>query len=151
MNNYVFRTTIGQVSNPKWLLHRRGRITSSNFKKVASAKKKSAIQRCINQVLQPHIPTWEQMPKAIRCGINKETEAKSAFIRHMSRKGTPLDNAVVESFFHSLKTELVHQRRFSHDIAAVTEIIKYIEFYNRERLHSGIGYQAPEEYEQQCA
>jgi len=71
--------------------------------------------------------------------------------RSMSRKGTPLDNAKVESFFHSMKAELVHQRNFSNKIEATAHIIEYIEFYNRERLHSGLGYQSPKEYEKLCA
>jgi putative transposase len=71
--------------------------------------------------------------------------------RSMSRKGTPLDNAKVESFFHSMKAETVHQKVFKDPIDAVANIIEYIEFYNRERLHSGIGYQSPLEYEKLCA
>ncbi|GAA5138558.1 IS3 family transposase [Alloalcanivorax gelatiniphagus] len=59
--------------------------------------------------------------------------------RSMSWKGNLLDNATVESFFHTLKTELVHQRRFANEIEAVTRIVEYIDFYNRDRLHSGIG------------
>lgn len=66
--------------------------------------------------------------------------------RSMSRKGTPLDNAVVESFFHSLKTELIHQVNFDDAIEATARTLSYIEFYNRERLHSSLGYRAPMEY-----
>ncbi|MCA0899191.1 integrase core domain-containing protein [Microbulbifer agarilyticus] len=66
--------------------------------------------------------------------------------RSMSRKGNPLDNAIVESFFHSMKTKLVHQRMFENEIDAVAHIIEYIEFYDRERLHSSLGYQSPSEY-----
>jgi len=61
----------------------------------------------------------------------------------MSRKDNPLDNATAESFFHTLKAELVHHRLFDNDIDAVAHIVEYIEFYNRERLHSGIDYQSP--------
>ncbi|MCW9059840.1 MAG: integrase core domain-containing protein, partial [Gammaproteobacteria bacterium] len=71
--------------------------------------------------------------------------------RSMSRKGNPLDNAAVESFFHTLKAELVHHRLFDTDIEAVAHIVEYIEFYNRDRLHSGIGYQSPIKYEKLCA
>lgn len=71
--------------------------------------------------------------------------------RSMSRKGNPLDNAIVESFFHSLKAELVHQQVFANIGEAVTNIIEYIEFYNRERLHSSLDYQSPEKYEKLCA
>ena len=53
------------------------------------------------------------------------------------------DNAHTEPFFHTLKTELVHLRKFENDIEAVAAIV---EFYNRERLHSGIGYQSPASY-----
>ncbi len=72
-------------------------------------------------------------------------------VRSMSRRATPLDNAKVESFFHTLKAELIHQLPTLSDIEATARIIQYIEFYNRERLHSGIGYQSPEAFEQQCA
>lgn len=71
--------------------------------------------------------------------------------RSMSRKGNPLDNATVESFFHTLKAELVHRQEFASDIEAVARIVEYTEFYNRERLHSGLGYQPPARYERLCA
>jgi len=71
--------------------------------------------------------------------------------RSMSRKGNPLDNAMVELFFHSLKAEMVHQKVFSDPIEATAHIIEYIAFYNRDRLHSGLGFQSPEEYEKLCA
>ena len=75
----------------------------------------------------------------------------SGLRRSMSRKGTPLDNATVESYFHTLKTELVHQVRFADHYEAVAQIAAYIEFYNRERLHSSIDYQPPHTYEELCA
>lgn len=81
----------------------------------------------------------------------RELVESASLIRSMSRRGTPLDNAMVESYFHTMKAELVHQRRFADHIEAVASIIEYIEFYNQERLHSGIGYQTPEEFERQCA
>lgn len=71
--------------------------------------------------------------------------------RSMSRKGNPLDNAKVESFFHSMKSEMVHHQVFENEIDAVANIIEYINFYNQERLHSGLGYQSPENYEKLCA
>ncbi|WP_237060376.1 IS3 family transposase, partial [Microbulbifer sediminum] len=59
--------------------------------------------------------------------------------------------AIVESFFHSMKAELVHQRMFENEIDSVAHIIEYIEFYNRDRLHSSLGYQSPSEYEKLAA
>lgn len=81
----------------------------------------------------------------------RELVESADMIRSMSRKGNPLDNAMVESFFHSLKSELLHHQLFQNEIEATAHIIEYIEFYNRERLHSGLGYQSPEEYEKLCA
>ena len=64
----------------------------------------------------------------------------------MSRRGNCLDNAPMESFFASLKTEHVHQVRFRTRDEARTAVFEYIEiFYNRQRLHSGVGYRTPAE------
>jgi transposase InsO family protein len=62
----------------------------------------------------------------------------------MSRKGNCFDNAPMESFWGSLKTELVHHRNFSTRAEAETVIREYIEvFYNRQRRHSRLGYRSP--------
>ena len=67
----------------------------------------------------------------------------------MSRKGNCWDNAVAESFFHTLKTELVYLERFDTHEYAQTAVFEYIEvFYNRQRCHSANGYLAPLAYEQ---
>ncbi len=68
----------------------------------------------------------------------------------MSRRGNCWDNAVSESFFASLKKELVHQTRYATREEARQSIFQWIEvFYNRERLHSTLGYLSPEQYEHQ--
>ena len=70
----------------------------------------------------------------------------------MSRKGNCWDNAVSESFFHTLKTELTHHCQFKTREEAKQAIFEYIEvFYNRERLHSANGYMSPMDYETQQA
>ena len=62
----------------------------------------------------------------------------------MSRKGNCLDNAPMESFFSSLKTEMVHRTRFRTRREARAALFEYIEiFYNRQRRHSSIGYRTP--------
>lgn len=64
----------------------------------------------------------------------------------MSGKGNCLDNAPMESFFGSLKTELVHRTRFPSRREAKTALFEYIAiFYNRRRRHSSIGYRTPEQ------
>jgi putative transposase len=66
----------------------------------------------------------------------------------MSRKGNCWDNAVAESFFHTLKTELVYLEEFDTHEYAQTAVFEYIEvFYNRQRCHSANGYLAPLAYE----
>ncbi len=69
-------------------------------------------------------------------------------IQSMSRKGNCWDNAVSESFFHTLKTELVHHCQFKTRKDAKLAIFEYIEvFYNRERIHSANDYLSPVDYE----
>jgi len=64
----------------------------------------------------------------------------------MSRRGNCLDNAPVESFFASLKTEHVHHVRFRTRAEAKAAVFDYVEvFYNRQRLHSALGYRTPAE------
>ena len=59
----------------------------------------------------------------------------------MSRRGSALDNAPVESFFDTLKTELVHHRAYATHDDSKRDLFVYVEgFYNRERLYSGLGY-----------
>ncbi len=66
----------------------------------------------------------------------------------MSRKGNCWDNAVAESFFHTLKNELGRQCKFKTREEAKNVIFKYIEvFYNRIRMHSTNDYLSPVEYE----
>jgi putative transposase len=70
----------------------------------------------------------------------------------MSRTGDCWDNAVVESFFSTLKHELVYRTTFANHDAARAALFQYIEsFYNRRRLHSSLGYLSPEEYERRRA
>jgi putative transposase len=66
----------------------------------------------------------------------------------MSRKGNCWDNAVVESFFATLKKEVIHDRRYTTRAEARQDVFEWIEvFYNRQRRHSTLGYRSPAEFE----
>ncbi len=66
----------------------------------------------------------------------------------MSGTGNCYDNAVAESFFHTLKTECVYFERYESRIEAMQSIFEYIEvFYNNQRRHSTLGYASPAEFE----
>ena len=66
----------------------------------------------------------------------------------MSRKGNCYDNAAKESFYHTLKTELVNHERYRTREEARASVFDYIEtFYNRQRIHSTLGYLSPAEFE----
>ena len=66
----------------------------------------------------------------------------------MSGRGDCYDNAMMESFWATLKSELVHQQKFTTQEQARSSIFEYIEvFYNRQRLHSSLGYVSPESFE----
>ena len=70
----------------------------------------------------------------------------------MGRRATCYDNAAMESFFHTLKVELVHRERYLTRQAAKGAIFDYIEtYYNRKRRHSAIGYKIPMLFEQKSA
>jgi transposase InsO family protein len=86
-----------------------------------------------------------------QCFEFRDYAEHGGLVRSMSRKARPLDNAHMESFFHTMKAELVHQCEFDNDIAAVAHIVQFVEFYNRERLHSALRYQSPEKYEKLSA
>jgi transposase InsO family protein len=89
-------------------------------------------------------------------GSQYASESHRALLRQhsirqsMSRKGNCWDNAVSESVFPTLKTELIHHDTYQTRSQAKQAVFEYIEvFYNRERLHSANGYVSPVDYELQ--
>ena len=79
----------------------------------------------------------------------KELE-RNNFIQSMSRKGTPIDNAPMESFFSTLKSEVIYNPLIKiksyEDLKR--EIEEYIEYYNNKRIQKGLGYLTPKEYKE---
>ncbi len=79
--------------------------------------------------------------------FKKLLEGKKA-VPSMSRKGNCYDNAFVETFFKTLKSELIYREKFETEEKLKSAVFEYIEtWYNRRRLHSSLGYLSPVEYE----
>ena len=85
---------------------------------------------------------------------NKELKAtldEHNLLISKSRKGCCWDNANMESFYHTLKTEMVYFQSFKNLVEALAHIMDYINFYNHDRLHSSLNYQSPINYELEAA
>ena len=81
-------------------------------------------------------------------GSYQELLGRHNLLCSMSRKGECYDNAVAESFFGTLKTELVDHKDYQTRLQARQSLFEYIEiFYNRQRRHSYLGYLSPDQYE----
>ena len=82
------------------------------------------------------------------CKAYRKLLSAHGIVCSMSRKGDCWDNAVAESFFHTLKTELVYHEDYATRAEAKGDIFEWIEvFYNRQRRHSALGYLSPAKYE----
>jgi len=106
-------------------------------------------KRALDMALQSHKPPKGLLHHSDRgstytAGDYRDALATNGIEASMSRKGNCWDNAVAESFFATLKKELVHRQRFNTHKQAKAAIFEYIEvFYNRVRLHSTLGYKTP--------
>lgn len=69
----------------------------------------------------------------------------------MNRPGKVTDNAFMESFFHSMKADVIHGNTFSEDSQLLSVLRSYIPFYNHSRMHSSLNFVAPAKYEIQFA
>ncbi len=86
------------------------------------------------------------------CGEYRDRLEQLEIEVSMSRKGNCFDNAPMESFFSTLKTEWLQGRRFRTRAQAHTSLFDHLElFYNRQRRHSSLGYQSPADYEKEAA
>lgn len=111
---------------------------------VLDALRMAITQRCPEPGLIHHSDQGQQYAGA---AYRAMLEAHS-IIQSMSRKGNCLDNAVAESFFSTLKNELVHHIVFEDRDEARSEIFDYLEiFYNRQRIHQSLGFKSPMNFE----
>ncbi len=76
--------------------------------------------------------------------------AARRIVQSMNRRALG-DNAHMESFFHSLKADVVHGVRFQHEAELREQLRRYLRYYNHRRLHSALGYRSPVDYERRAA
>jgi len=133
-------------------LYSRGIVGLAMDKTIADTLTLSALKQAILR---------RSPPKGLICHSDRGSQYacndfKALLTQHeitgsMSRKGDCWDNAVAESFFHTLKVELIHRTRFQTREEAKAKIFEYVEmYYNTRRAHSTLGYLSPFEYERQA-
>ena len=110
------------------------------------------VLNALNRALFQHRPEGGLIFHADRGGQYRGQQMKGLLARHglqlsLGRQGDCYDNAVMESFFSTLKSELVNRAKFKTEQEAQRRIYEYIEvYYNRQRRHSTLNYQTPAEY-----
>lgn len=113
---------------------------------VIAALRMALLQRRPTGALIVHSDRGAQFASA----AYRQVLAQHGLVASMSRKGNCYDNAFIESFWSSLKYELVYHQRFATFAEARSAIFNYIEtFYNRTRLHSSLAYRSPIRFESQ--
>ena len=112
-------------------------------------------ERALDMALQQRRPTPGLVLHHDRgsqyTGARYRAKAEAAKIQlSMSRPGMPYDNAMAESFFATLKLELMSEKPFKDREAARSAVFEYVElFYNRVRMHSALGYRSPTQAERE--
>ena len=112
-------------------------------------------RRALQQALRIRRPVTQPMFHSDR-GVEyisttyREALKKAGMTQSVNRPRRMNDNAYMESWNKTMKTDLYHRKEFGSDRELRESIRSYIDFYNRERLHSSLGYMSPVEFEQAC-
>ncbi len=120
-------------------------MSDKALQELASAALRMAIsQRKPNKGIIHHSDQGVQYTSK----IYQQQLTQAGLVSSMSRKSMPYDNALMESFFSSLKQELTHHVQFKNRDDARSQIFNYIEvFYNRQRIHSSLNFHSPWTFE----
>ncbi|MCF8070603.1 MAG: IS3 family transposase, partial [Desulfobacterales bacterium] len=122
---------------------------------LSDSLERHSVIRALNKAIMRRRPSEGLMIHSDRgvqyaSGDFRSVLTKHGFIQSMSRKGNCWDNAVAESFFHTLKTQLVHHVRFMNYEETERMLFKYIEvYYNQRRKHSSNSWKTPALFEQE--
>jgi len=120
---------------------------------MSDRNNKQLVLNALDMAIERRQPQSEVLHHTDRGSIYGSDEYRNRLIAYglvpsMSRKGDCYDNAVAESFFSTLKNELIYSQRFMTREHAKSEVFKFIEiFYNRQRLHQALNYITPEAME----
>ncbi len=116
---------------------------------LASQMVQTALRRAIrNRRPGPGLIVHSDRGVQYACNDFRNLLNKHGFVQSMSRKGNCWDNAVAESFFSVIKSELIHHEHFRGPKDTLAAIFEYIEvYYNRKRKHSTLGYKTPDQFE----
>jgi len=108
-------------------------------------------RRVVGWAMRPHLQAELALDRGVQYAAHAYQNVlhQHGIVCSMSRKGDCWDNAVVESFFSRIKTELLHRQGWPTGRAAKDAVARYIEgWYNPHRLHSSLGYLSPNQFEQ---
>lgn len=154
--NYLWCSDITELRYSHGKLHVSGIIDVATRRLVGWSVARNQTQSIVQEAFQMAVGRNPNIPQnavfhsdrgvQYTAKRTKEMVERSGFRKSMSRPGTPSDNQPIESFWHTLETELGDLGHYTYDEAS-RKIVEYIElYYNSSRLHSGIGYRVPNEF-----